>query len=489
MSRSASQTASADSSVQPPTKTASRAKSRCSSSSSSSWLHSIVARSVCWRGSTPRPALSRSSRCESRSTSCSGERTRTRAAASSSASGRFSSRAHSSGTASLATKLGLRCTRPRHEELRPVLRLERRDRIGLLAGNAKQLAARHEQMDVGAGGEQLGESGRCFDDVLEVVEQKQQRFVGQVLRQTVLGSERLPRRHQDELGVTQRRQRHPEDPVRVALPSLGGRLQPEPRLARPARARERQQAGVLQQPAHLGQLVLTTEERRRRNRQVRPVETLQRREVLVAELVDPLGRGEVLEPVLAEVPQPVGAEQRSRGRRDEHLPAVSCRRDPRRAVHVDADVPLLGHVRRARMDAHPHPDRARGQSLAARGSGRRSAPGAVGNATKKASPCVSTSTPPWAPNASRRMPAMLGERLRIRSGAQLVQQLVEPSTSVNRKVTVPEGRSRPTGFMIAHTPRGPLCVTRLVSARVTQPNPGTGLWGQVRGISGEIRDL
>ena len=105
--------------------------------------------------------------------------------------------------------------------------------------------------------------------------------------------------------------------------------------------------------------MLTTEERRRRNRQVRSVETLQRWEVLLAELVDPLGRGQVLQPVLAEVPQPLGAEQRSRGRRDEHLPAVSSRRDPRRAVHVDADVPLSAHMRRARVHTHPHTDRAR----------------------------------------------------------------------------------------------------------------------------------
>jgi hypothetical protein len=145
-----------------------------------------------------------------------------------------------------------RRTRPRHEEPRPVLLFERRDRIGLLAGKPKQLTARHEQMHVGAGGEQLGESRGRFDDVLEVVEQKQQRFVGQVLHKTVLRSERLPRRHQDELGVTQRRQRHPEDPVDVALRSLGGRLQPKPRLARPARPRQGEQAGVLQQPAHLG---------------------------------------------------------------------------------------------------------------------------------------------------------------------------------------------------------------------------------------------
>jgi hypothetical protein len=93
-------------------------------------------------------------------------------------------------------------------------------------------------VDVGTGGEQLGEAGSCLDDVLEVVEQKQQRFVGEVLRKAVLGSERLPRRHQDELRVTQRRQRHPEHPVGVAVRSLGGRLQPKTRLARPARPRK-----------------------------------------------------------------------------------------------------------------------------------------------------------------------------------------------------------------------------------------------------------
>ena len=41
------------------------------SSSSSSWLHSIVARSVCWRGSAPRPPWSRSSRSQTRSSSSS----------------------------------------------------------------------------------------------------------------------------------------------------------------------------------------------------------------------------------------------------------------------------------------------------------------------------------------------------------------------------------------------------------------------------------
>ena len=79
-------------------KTASRANSRCSSSSSRSYDHSIVARSVCWRGSASRPPLSRSSRSDSRSRICAGESTLVRAAASSSASGRLSSARQSSAT-------------------------------------------------------------------------------------------------------------------------------------------------------------------------------------------------------------------------------------------------------------------------------------------------------------------------------------------------------------------------------------------------------
>jgi hypothetical protein len=59
---------------------------------------------LAWIGAPP--PLSRSSRCPRRSTSCSGESTRVPAAASSSASGRFSSRAHNSPTASLMAKPG-----------------------------------------------------------------------------------------------------------------------------------------------------------------------------------------------------------------------------------------------------------------------------------------------------------------------------------------------------------------------------------------------
>src|SRR5712691_2556889 len=74
-----------------------------------------------------------------------------------------------------------------------------------------------------------------------------------------------------------------------------------------------------------------------------------------------------------------------------------------------------------------------------------SALGAVGKATKKASPCVSTSTPPWAPKDSRRMRRCSPSPCAYSSAPSSYKSLDEPSTSVKRKVTVPEGRSRRTG--------------------------------------------
>jgi hypothetical protein len=61
-SASISQTSSAASSVQPPTKTESAASARCSSASRRSYEHSMVARSVRCRGSASRTPFSMSSR-------------------------------------------------------------------------------------------------------------------------------------------------------------------------------------------------------------------------------------------------------------------------------------------------------------------------------------------------------------------------------------------------------------------------------------------
>jgi Trp operon repressor len=46
----------------------------------------------------------------------------------------------------------------------------------------------------------------------------------------------------------------------------------------------------VQEDEHLAELLLAPDERRRLNRQVRLVERLQRRELAIAELVDPLRR-------------------------------------------------------------------------------------------------------------------------------------------------------------------------------------------------------
>ena len=117
-------------------------------------------RSVCCRsGASRAPPVSSGRRCSSRASSASGDSTLTRAAASSIASGRPSRRRQISAHAlSSAAKLGLDRARPLDEQ---------RDRLGLrasggtgyslLAGEAQRLAARDEQLQARAGGEQLGE--------------------------------------------------------------------------------------------------------------------------------------------------------------------------------------------------------------------------------------------------------------------------------------------------------------------------------------------
>ena len=47
-------------------------------------------------------------------------------------------------------------------------------------------------------------------------------------------------------------------------------------------------------------------------------------------------------------------DQLARGARDQHLPAVAGSADPRRAMHVQADVIILSDFRLAGVDAHPH---------------------------------------------------------------------------------------------------------------------------------------
>src|SRR5439155_16317042 len=99
------------------------------------------------------------------------------------------------------------------------------------------------------------------------------------------------------------------DAVRVAVDAASGGLEGEPGLAGPARPNEREEAtlGVLQQPVDLFELRRPADERRSRQRKVlhARLDRLQQREVarkpVHLELVDALGRAQVLEPVLTEV--------------------------------------------------------------------------------------------------------------------------------------------------------------------------------------------
>ena len=69
------------------------------------------------------------------------------------------------------------------------------------------------------------------------------------------------------------------------------------------------------------------------------------------------------------------------------------------------------------------------------------APGADANATKKAFPCVSTSTPPSPAHASRTTRRCSARASAYASAPSSRSSFVDPSTSVKRKVTVPVGRS------------------------------------------------
>ena len=110
-------------------------------------------------------------------------------------------------------------------------------------------------------------------------------------------------RRKDECRVAQRRERDPPHAVGVGVGGQASRLQREPRLPGAARPGQGEEARVVcsEELDDLGELLLASEEGSRRHRQVRAVQALERGKVGLSELVDALGSGEVLEPVLAEV--------------------------------------------------------------------------------------------------------------------------------------------------------------------------------------------
>lgn len=109
--------------------------------------------------------------------------------------------------------------------------------------------------------------------MLEVVDQDQHPTVTDVRAELVSGAERLSDRLEDERGIADRRERHPEHPGWVLLGKLGRRLQGEPCLADPAGAGHGHQprAVVARECNDRGQLPFAAEEGRWWNWQVRAI--------------------------------------------------------------------------------------------------------------------------------------------------------------------------------------------------------------------------
>jgi len=123
-----------------------------------------------------------------------------------------------------------------------------------------------------------------------------------VLVQLALGSERGRDRREEQLGLGQRLQRHPEDAVGEVLDELGRGLECKPRLTRPAGTGHGDQARALADDRdQLFELALPADQGRGLRWQVGRVERAKRREIALAQLVELDRLAEVLEPVQPEI--------------------------------------------------------------------------------------------------------------------------------------------------------------------------------------------
>ena len=152
-----------------------------------------------------------------------------------------------------------------------------------------------------------------------------------------------------ELGIAQRRERHPEGAVGERRPGLGGDLERQSRLARPAGARQRQEARAVEQAEPVPDLLLAPDECRELHREVvrDEVQRSERREVRRAilddELEDPLRLREILEPMLSQVSHrhilghAVAGEDLGRFG-NQHLAAMRSGANPSGTMHIKSRV-------------------------------------------------------------------------------------------------------------------------------------------------------
>ena len=154
---------------------------------------------------------------------------------------------------------------------------ERGNGPGDLAGDAQSLPAGGQDAQLRTGTQQrLGELGAGLDQMLAVVQNQQHLLGSEVVRERL--GQRAARllanaqggghRLWHERRIRQRRQLHQPHTVFEPFHQLARRRQSQPRLAAAARAGERQQAAILQQPLYLGQLLLPSDEAGELQRQV-----------------------------------------------------------------------------------------------------------------------------------------------------------------------------------------------------------------------------
>jgi len=138
-------------------------------------------------------------------------------------------------------------------------------------------------------------------ELFAVVEHEQRALVAEPLGELAAPVDRGGDRGHDQVGISERRQGDEPDAVRKFVRHLGRRLNREAGLPAAARPGQRQQARAVEQLEHDLQLLLPADKRRRLYRKVRQVEGAQEREVVRAELIEVLGRCQVLEPVRSKV--------------------------------------------------------------------------------------------------------------------------------------------------------------------------------------------
>ncbi len=168
-----------------------------------------------------------------------------------------------------------------------------------------------------------------------------------------------------QMGLRDRGQGHEEGSVHEVVLRPVGHLDGHPGLARPSRPGQRDQTVVAEQPPGLRQLPTPPDQRRQPGGEVVPSDGPKGREVggepLDLELEDPLGLGEVLQPVLPQVADlhllRQACQRRVGGLGEQDLPAVAGRGDAGRPVDVQSDVVVTAEDPFAGVQAHPHLDR------------------------------------------------------------------------------------------------------------------------------------